>query len=83
MRTLNEREALLRSMRALAARRAKAASVLTAIDQARVPLYEQARAFDPPLTFREIAECFGVTTTAIQQACVRHHSPRVDVESTV
>lgn len=62
-----EREQMLKSLRQLHARYEKATAALQAIEDERAELYLAARSMDPPMTFRAIANVFGVTEAAVMQ----------------
>jgi len=70
-RSNDPRTSLVRRMRALRARHARATSTLQDIEDQRTAMYEAARALEPPLTFREIAEAFDVSEAAIMQKMKR------------
>lgn len=61
-------------LRALHKRHTRASMTLAECEAQRTTLYLQARALDPPMTFKEIADIFGVTEAAVMQKVKRHTS---------
>lgn len=64
--------AVLRKLRACAARYEKAQATMEALTVERGDLFVAARECDPPITWKAIADIFGVTEAAITQKVKRH-----------
>lgn len=58
---------MLAELRALNQRMKRATTSLDECERQRSELYAKARAMDPPLTFKQIADVFGVTPAAVMQ----------------
>lgn len=58
---------MLAELRALNQRMKRATTSLDECERLRSELYAKARAMDPPLTFKQIADVFGVTPAAVMQ----------------
>lgn len=63
----NERTAMLARLRALQKRYDTAVSRVDALEDERAALYVEARNMTPPITFRTIADIFGITEAAVMQ----------------
>lgn len=57
----------MRKLRALHRRYTRAMTRVDEIEELRSQAYFEARSLDPPLTYKTIAEVFGVTEAAIMQ----------------
>lgn len=68
----SEQSAMRRSLRGLARRHASMIERAQVVEQERTAAYMAARALTPPLTFKEIADIFGVTEAAVMQKVKRH-----------
>lgn len=64
--TLSQRAALTR-LRRVRDRLEKATAILTLIEEERAAAYLAARDCDPPITFKAIADVFGITEAAVMQ----------------
>lgn len=72
MAALTEQERTVKNLRRLAARYNRAVAHLAALEDDRAEAYLAARALDPPVTFKAIADAFGVTEAAVMQKIKRH-----------
>lgn len=63
----NDPAVILRRMKTLRTRLAKASVALAALEEQRLQLYVDARACEPPITFKQIADEFGITEAAVMQ----------------
>lgn len=68
-----EQSRMLRDMRTFAKRFEAKQAEVAKMENDRADLYIAARAIDPPLTFRVIADTFGVTEAAVMQKIKRHN----------
>ena len=68
-----EQERMLAYMRRFAKQFEAAHAKVAAMEEQRADLYIQARALTPPLTFRQIAQTFGVTESAVMQKISRRN----------
>lgn len=73
----SEQAAVLRRMAANKTRLTKAESALAKVEGERTALYLEARALEPPVTFKDIADVYGITEAAVMQK-VRRHEARVN-----
>jgi CRP-like cAMP-binding protein len=62
-----EQQRAVTELRKLAERYRRAKSTVDGLDEERGLAYARARAIDPPLTFKQIAEAVGITEAAVQQ----------------
>ncbi len=69
--TASDRKAVIRKLRTVAKRHDRASAALAAAERERTEVYLEARAVEPPVTFREIADIFGVTEAAVMQKLKR------------
>lgn len=69
----SERATVRRRLRALHGRYSRAQRAMKAYEEERTALYIEARALVPPMTFKEIADIFGVTEAAVMQKVKRYH----------
>ena len=67
-----EQRAILRKLKALNHRYSKALAIVNECEIERGDLYLEARALTPPVTFRDLADVFGVTEAAVMQKVKRH-----------
>ena len=74
MATTNDHVRVRTKLRALHKRHARTTGQLDQLEDERTKLYLEARALDPPMTFKEIADIFGVTEAAVMQKVKRHAS---------
>lgn len=69
-----ERAGFVRSLKALARRHRHTVELLARLDEERATAYEAARALDPPMTLRQLADIFGVSEAAITQHISRRRN---------
>jgi hypothetical protein len=66
-----ERQATITRMRAFARKYRRALATVETLERERLTVYQEARACDPPVTFKEIADTFGITEAAVMQKIKR------------
>lgn len=69
---VSERSAMIRRLKSFHRRYTRHVEQVRADEDERSRLYLEARATNPPITYREIAEVFGVTEAAVMQKVKRH-----------
>lgn len=69
---LTDHELMRKRLEALQRRHARHQGKTKDLEDERSRLYVEARELDPPMTFREIADIFGVTEAAVMQKTKRH-----------
>lgn len=71
----DDRAAVQKRLRSLARRYNRATATLAKLERERADLYQEARACTPPITFKWIADTFGVTEAAVMQKLRREARP--------
>lgn len=71
-----EQAALLKRMRKMRAQYEKVLARAETMWDQRGAVYEEARALDPPLTYAQIAEAFGITQAAVMQKIAKVNRQR-------
>ena len=69
----SEQTVMLRRLRALYRRHARAVDKVGECERERTALYLEARALDPPVTYAQIAAVFQITEAAVMQKVSRHY----------
>lgn len=64
---MNERQLVMRKLRALHRRYTRTMARVDECEELRSQLYVEARSLTPPITYRSIAEVFGVSEAAVMQ----------------
>lgn len=64
--------AMIRRLTGIKSKLERANLQVRALEEARTAAYLDARALEPPMTFKAIADVFGVTEAAVMQKVSRH-----------